>query len=409
MSTLLQEHGQEEWLGNRMYGLLLLMDWFCRPKDFKERGEHKGCLDVSCSGAMAEQYASPIKRSRHPMTIREPLAVLCAIGVLEKTRKSVFAHVKSSARYQITDRHRQRIRHLTAILSPKMYDKWATAYERREQRLNRQYAFRAPVLAALRQVSFAAVARPLIAHLRKEGKGGSLDYPVNAIDTREHALHVNEVGTITTSISSLPREFKSHLLLDDDVAVFCDVACMHHSLLPRLLTERIEYHGEKGRAAKTRRLEEERARLIERLSSGDYYSSWCEDEKSADERREKKKLLNTLLNMKNVACQKIPLYQRMRREFPLTIGVIEDIKCEDHRVISKQLQRYTSDAITGALLQCQEEGIAAIPATDAILCRLKHRERVREIIGLWVYKVSGGVSCMVDGFRFRPSEASSSF
>ena len=90
-------------------------------------------------------------------------------------------------------------------------------------------------------------------------------------------------------------------------------------------------------------------------------------------------------------------YQWMKGTFPTTFSTIEAIKRADHRNLSKQLQRFTSNAINGALCQCQREGIASIPQTDAIICKQSDQERVREIIGKHVFRESSGVRCKVNG------------
>ncbi|MBA3543803.1 MAG: hypothetical protein H0T83_05115 [Chthoniobacterales bacterium] len=245
---------------------------------------------------------------------------------------------------------------------------------------------------------------------------------VEAIDCREHSVGFDKVGQVTTPLSSLPRELKSDLLLEGEEAVFVDLSYAHHCFLPRLLNDRIDYHrrnavwmgcfildGSFGAlfvASNTRpgtvaRLEAERLGLIEFLNTGDYYSKLGKDGENRDS---VKKLANTVLNLTNQKAVRIPLYRSMRKRFPATFGIVEDLKRKDHRNISNPLRHYTAKSVENALLQLQFRGILAIPQTDALLCQRRHRESVCRALGAAVFKVSRGVSCRVDGIRYEHPE-----
>jgi hypothetical protein len=101
------------------------------------------------------------------------------------------------------------------------------------------------------------------------------------------------------------------------------------------------------------------------------------------------------------------LYRYMRRRFPITFGICEDIKRKDHRNISKALQFFTAQAINGALLEAQALRIPAIPDVDAIICPQQHRDEVCRLIGKQVYDITGGVRCKVDGLRYTPVDSGS--
>ncbi len=49
-----------------------------------------------------------------------------------------------------------------------------------------------------------------------------------------------------------------------------------------------------------------------------------------------------------------------------------------------------------------ESEIPAIPHVDAIVCQVKLRDVVCEVIGKHVLDVSGGVCCSVAGVRYEP-------
>ena len=221
----------------------------------------------------------------------------------------------------------------------------------------------------------------------------------------KHRVTVSPTGQITTSISGCPRELKKFLLIDGEPVVSCDISHAHHCFLPRLLADRIQYlRKQHASEVEVSEIEAERISLIYFLSDGDYYAKWCRDPKSKTQRKEKKTLLNMLLNWPNLKCEGNKLYRYMRRRFPITFGICEVIKAKDHRNMSKSLQHYTAEAINGALLKAQALGIPAIPDVDAIICPKRHRETVCRLIGEEVYNISGGVCCKVDEVRYEPVE-----
>ena len=140
-------------------------------------------------------------------------------------------------------------------------------------------------------------------------------------------------------------------------------------LPPALIHDRIRYLRNQWPCAVVSHYEAERARLVQFLSEEDYYRKWCADPTDDGEREQKKVFLNILLHLPNAKCKPNGLYIRMRRTFPLTFGICEDIKRKDHRNLSKSLQYCTAKVINGALLEAQANGIAAIPDVDAIIVR----------------------------------------
>ena len=398
LRSLLQEHNQHEWCSRiSLGGLMLLIEFFANRRTPK---------DISCSVDLAHGYVSKIGRPKSANTIHEPLAVLCKVGVLRMVQPAVNgAHIKTSALYAFHEEYaKRRTDRFDVSLPPNLIKKREQAPERFEKRLNRRQAYRARLLADLQKLSFDAAARRLIAELlRDPNQKNSTQTVVEAIDLKKHSVRQNPRRQITTSISSCPKPLKAHLLLDGEAVVSCDVAHAHHCFLPRILSARIDYIRKQfGASAEVARYETERAKLIEFLSEGDYYRKWCVNGGDDAERSNKKLLLNVMLNWPNTKCESNALYQQMRRTFPLTFRIIEDIKRDDYRNISIQTQHYTAKAIGDALLELQAAGIPAIPDVDAIICQQRYRESVCEVIGRTVYEVSGGVRCKVSGVRYLP-------
>jgi len=394
LKALLMTKKQTAWGSRvRLCGLLLLIDYICRK--LKKNG-------ITISADLAHSFVSKLRKRDRPTTITEPLCLLCAIGILRKIHPAVFAHIKTSAIYCFADPYCKKRLRLEVVLTPKLAKKLKFADQRCENRLNHEYPFRKQLLADLGAVSFSSSARQIIA---KEitGKGSNnLNKLIGAIDGRDHYIRVSERGQITTSIGSCPRELQPHLLLHNDPIVTCDISNAHWNFLPLILANRLrhvlsgpdrkKYIGDGWR---------EHDRLIALLSDGDFYRNWCVDPENEHERDEKKTVLNILLNQINEKCQRNRLYRRIRAEFPITFRIIEDIKCNDHRNLAKQLHRFTADAIAAALLEVQRKGIAAIPHVDALICQEKDRQQVCEVIGKQIFHATG-VCCTVGGIRYSP-------
>jgi hypothetical protein len=394
LKALLVAHKQTAWCSRvRLRGLQLLIDYICR-KLKKNR--------ITISADLAHSFVSKIRKRNRPTTITEPLGLLCEIGILRKIRPAVFAHVKASAVYCFTDPYgKNRIR-FEVTLPPKLANKLKSAEERRENRLNRKYPFRKPLLTDLATVSFSNSARRIIGNGLSSKGDENLKRLVSAVYTQRHFVKVSERGQITTSLGSCPRELQPHLLLHGDPAVTCDISNAHWNFLPLILANRIHHVSrESDREKYIADGWREHSRLIVLLSEGDFYQTWCVDPQNEEERDEKKNLLNILLNKRNEDCERNILYRKMRAEFPITFRIIEDIKRTDNRNLSKQLHCLTADAIAAALLEVQREGIAAIPHVDALICQEKHCDRVCEAIGRQIFEATG-VCCAVGGIHYSP-------
>jgi hypothetical protein len=392
LKALLSIKRQNAWCSRvRLRGLLLLIDYICR--NLKKNGT------ITISADLAHSFISKIRKRDRPSTITEPLHLLCAIGLLRKVRPAVFAHIKTSAVYCFTDPYSKKRLRLEVVLTQKLANKRKFADQRCDNRLNRKYPFRKQLLADLAAISFSPSARPIIAEGFSGKKIDNLRLLVTAIDGGRHSVRVSERGQITTSIGSCLRELQAHLLLRGDPIISCDISNAHWNFLPHILANRLRHiSGEPGREKYMGDGWQEHDRLIALLSDGDFYRVWCIDPQNDGEREEKKIILSILLNQKNETCQGNILYRRIRANFPITFRIIEDIKRNDHRNLSKQLHRFTADAIAAALLEVQQKEIAAIPHVDSLICREKDRERVCEVIGRQIFE-STGVCCTVGGSR----------
>ena len=389
LTQLLNENGQLEWSTDvRCKGALLFLDWVCRKY---------GAKPFRASGALAENYASVFKHPKFVATKRELLPMLAHIGVLIQTAPAAEGYVMLSAEYQLAPAYAAKIHKFTVGLTPKLLSKIKMAEERKERRLGHTHKFRAQLLIDLAKVGLSPVARKILADMHRSTKDTGLQGIIANIDGGRHIVRVDRCGTIGTTISSLRRELKPHLTIAGEPAISCDISHTHHCFLPRLLSNRIEHLAKTDPGRDLSGMQDEHQRFVDVLSGPDYYRHWCKDPSDDAERTAKKGLINSLLNMTNEKCRANGFYQRMRRTFPITWSVVEDIKRKDHRNISKPLQRFTSDAINGALLQLQREDIAAIPQADAIICKTSDQERVRKVIGEHVFKESTGVTCKVNG------------
>ena len=403
LAACLRCFGQDEWCTNvRLLGLLILIQFL------RQKHTSKG---VSVSADLAHRYISTIKRPKLSGTVREPLAVLCEVGILKCVSPAINGHhMKKPAAYAFEDKYCKTHLTVPVNLTAKLASKLESALPRREERLNKRYPYRKTLRSDLDRLSFAFESRRRIAELLSDPNfGPSTQRALQAVDGGKHWVKVSVTGQVTTSISGCPRELKKRLLIDGQSVVFCDISYAHHCFLPRFLTDRIEYLKRRhGSEADVTDYEIERTSLIQCLSEGDYYGRWCRDPENKEERKQKKVLVNMFLNSRNSKCEGNRLYRYMRQCFPITFAISEDIKRKDHRNISKQLQHWTAEAINGALLEAQTLGIPAIPDVDAIICPKQYRETVSRLIGKQVYNISGGVRCKVNDIRYQPLEPASS-
>jgi hypothetical protein len=377
----------------RVLGLLSLIAYICRHLK-------KGTISISAD--LAHQFVSKLRNGECGRVTTEPLLVLCKIGILEKIRPATHAHVKASAVYRFTSPYRKDRIQLEIDLPPKLTSKLRSADHRREARLNRKFPWREKLLADLLRISFSGSARPIIAAGLSGKSGENFKRLVTAVDGPAHFVKVSVRGQITTSIGSCPQELQPSLLLDGAPTVSCDISNAHWNFLPLILANRLHHiSGKCGSQGYINDGWREHNCLVALLSDGDFYRMWCVDPNDNTERNEKKNILNILLNSKNDLCERNILYQRIRTEFPITFGILTDIKRNDHRNLSKQLHRFTADAVASALLELQREKIPAIPFVDALICQEKNRERVCKTIGKHVFHVTG-VCCKVGGIRYSP-------
>ena len=346
---------------------------------------------------MADQYVSKLDsrpaRPLDPDTIREPLSVLCKVGILHRVSPAVYSHIQTSAKYKFSDKYPELKNGVPVNLSPTLASKLDNAEERKEKRLNKKRPYREQLFRDLNKLTGPTdpKAKTVIEHVGRE-KSDTTKAALFAIHAGSHRVSINERGQITTTLGNCPKELRKVLILDGSATSECDISFCHSCFLPRLIADRMKHAGH------TRDLEDERQRLIEFLSDGDFYSKLCEGDPT--KRDQVKGAWNTLLNETNEKCLKRGLYLGMKRKFPLTFGILEDIKRDDHRTFSKMTQRWTSDVINAALMEVQRQGIPAIPLVDSIIVPEQHREQVCELIGREMYRVSGGVCCKVDGIRY---------
>jgi hypothetical protein len=402
MRKLLARNGQKGWCTKvRLGGLLLLVEFVCRKQTSK---------GVPISADRASKFVSPLKRLNSREAIREPLAVLCQIGILRRVQAAVNGRdVKASARYAINDAKFAQRMTLEVDLPPFLVKKRETDTDRCEASLNRRYPFRAQLKADLTKLHFGVESRKRVTELsRDRNLGPAVRRVVEVLGGIDRPLKINQRGQVTTPVTGCPRELKPLLLLDGEPTSFCDVSCAHFSFLPVLLCDRIDHlKKEHGLAADVSRQVAELRRLVDLLSTSDFYARYCVNPDDPVERKQKKQFLNVLLNSPTVKCEEKSLYRRMRADLPCTTGVIEDIKRANHRNLSKRLQHLTAKVINGGLFVAQAKKIPAIPDVDAIICPIRHKEVVCRLIGEKVHEISHGVCCQVGGIRFRAPIGSS--
>ena len=327
-----------------------------------------------------------------------------AIGIVDRVQPHVFAHIKTPAKYRISESWPNRVK-LELKLNRKMAEKLENAPERKEKRDNSRYPFRAQLLVDLGKVSLTEEGGRMLHALQSNGEKDQAGRIVRDFIYGDRPAKVTFAltGTAFTNLCSCPKELKPELVLDGRKVALCDISYAHYCLLPVMLTRRIDHMREHGASESTvEPYLQELEFLIESLSEGDFYRKLCDDPDDDDEREKVKDQLLSLLNLKTATAVHIPLYRRLKEMFPLTFGILENLKSKDHRNAGKQLQPLTAEIINGVLLEMQSRGFPALPDTDCIICQSRHRKTACKLIGEAVYKLSG-VRCRVGGERFKPS------
>ncbi len=409
IKTALEKSGQTLWTTRpRISGLMALINHIA---SCQKLGQGKASDGVPCSNRLARDYVSKL-RTAPAGVAREPLAALIRAGILEITTPAKLnAFSKASACYRIAQAyHRRKFTAVDDETTSCIKRKLEQSQARLENGLNRSWPFHAQLLRDLAAVTVASTqeAKETVDALVK-GKDTKpcTTAILTAIVTRQHTVKVKPSGLIVTSLISCPRLLKPHLLIEGEPITLCDISSAHWMFLPRLVSNRIEYcrrrgDDENGLAS----LKIELGRLIELCSSGSFYQSTLPSTCTADDIKRRKKLLNVLLNSPCTKAAKNCVWQSLRRQFPLCIGIIDSIKRDEHRAISKQLQHFTANAVTAALLEMQAKGLPAIPDTDCLIVRERDREAACLAIGAAMHTETCGVCVTAGGIRYVPASFS---
>jgi DNA-binding MarR family transcriptional regulator len=371
-----------------------------KSKDTKARG-------IPFSNRLARQFCSQLRTAPDGVA-REPLAALVKAGLIEQSspaKASQFS--KRSARYRLTPEGRRIQATLkTSPLAVGAQRKRDAAPERLEKGLNRRWPFREQLLRDLAVLTLAPsqMARETAAALLKDKDvRASTKAVLHVLSTREHTARVQPSGQITTSLNSCPKLLKPHLCIDGEPVTLCDVSSAHWAFLPRLVSNRIDYRRRRGDDEGTLApLKGELERLIELCSSGSFYESTLWKGATAADIKSRKNLLNILLNSPRSKSATNCVWRSLRRQFPLCVSIIDSIKRDDHRAISRQLQHFTAAAITAALIEMQAEGLPAIPDTDCLIVRERDHAAACAAIGQAMHNETAGVCVTVGGIHYSP-------
>lgn len=353
LGALLTSKRQKEWKSEkRVGGLLLIIDLIARNGG-----------SVSISSELSRQYVSTLKRAKNPGTIKQPLALLVHLGILEIVQKAVVApHRKASAKYRLNPAL-GKPRRFEAAISRQQVEKQATATERQQRHLNRKHRTRAKILADLRTLGlspkgYELATQMLVAGEKSQGIG-KFWKPLNDPDL--HKISFDPSGTAHHFAMYCPRELKPHLTLGGKPVALVDMKAAHLVALLCVGRDRVSWMAEKG--SDTQDLEAELARYKQTLEASDIYEVLGG---TADRKKFKLTLLASL-NMATLKARHLPPYQSLKSAFPRLVGILEDLKKNDHRALSKQLQFFTAKIIEGATHEAQGAGIACLPDTDALI------------------------------------------
>ena len=375
LRSLIITRNQKEWATpKRVSGLLLILNYLARNKK-----------SSSMSSDLSRQYVSNLQRAKHAHTIRQPLPLLVHLGLIEITQKAFIApHWKHSAQYRLNPSH-GKPRTIKLNLSKQSVEKLANAEPRRQTRLNKYHRTRSQILADLSLVTLSPAGNELAMAMVSDGEKeqGVKRFTRAMRDTASHKATYDPSGTVTHHVMQCPRELKSHLLLDGKPSAIVDMKAAHLVILLCVGRDRVKWMEANGRDAAD--LKAEIARYKATLESRDIYE---ELGGTADRKGFKKTLLSSL-NMATSKAIRLPPYQKLKASFPRIVGIIQDLKKNDHRGLSKQLRHFTAKIIESATHEAQRQGIATLPDSDALIVPLESEGTARQLLNNAIREVTG--------------------
>ena len=372
---LILSKNQSEWASKkRIAGVLLILDYFAR----------KGGV-VSMSSELSRQYVSTFKRAKNPATIRQPLRLLVHLGLIEMIQKAIATpHRKASARYRLNPAY-GKPRPIQASITAQQITKMETATKRQETRLNRRHRTREGIAATLSTIGISSAGNALAIKMMtaKDKAQGIAKFWKYLEAPSLRKVKIDPSGTIHHFVKNCPRELKPHLLLDGKPSAIVDMKAAHLVCLLCVGRDRVKWMEANGRNAAD--LEGELARYKATLESGDIYE---ELGGTADRKKFKKTLLSSL-NMATSKAIHLPPYQRLKTSFPRIVGIIQDLKKNNHRALSNQLQHFTAKIIEAATHEAQRMEIATLPDTDAMIVPSEFERLTRQLLNNAIRDVTG--------------------
>jgi hypothetical protein len=376
LKALLLEKYQEDWITKkRVSGLLLILNYFTRNL--------KG---VSMSSELSRQYVSTLKRGQWRRTKQQPLALLTFLGLIVITQKAIATpHRKQSARYKLNPAYGTP-KKIEANLSRQQVMKIETATERQEIRLNRKNRTRGKILSDLATISLSNEGMHLAVEMTSGGeKSQAIARFLRVMkDPALRKVTTDPSGTIFHYVKVCPRELKPQILLAGKPVSIVDMKAAHLVCLICVARDRIKWMTGNGRDTKS--LVTELDRYQKTLQNRDIYE---ELGGSGSERKQFKLALLMSLNMATPKAIRLPQYQKLKTAFPSIVGIIEDLKKNDHRALSKQLQYFTAQIIESATFAAQNLSIPCLPDTDALIVPEEHKDQARQLLNQSIWNVTG--------------------
>lgn len=357
----------------RITGLLLLIDYFAR------NGKRNVSQDMSLD------YVSQLK-SKEPGAIKNPLPLLVELRILEKVEEAIVSpYQQKPAAYRIHPKA-GKPESVEVNLTKLQQRKLATAPERKEKRLNRKNRTRQKLITDLELVGLSPAGdRKALSMMAKNSKATAIKALIQGVEAESKPPpKYDPAGTIHSFPRQCPKELKPHLTIGGEPVELVDLEAAHVCTLALLARERIGWRAERGQHSDE--LDDELRSFIGLLESADIYEHLADE--GCDRDTMKDALLGTL-NMQTRKAIHLRPYQLFKRAFPLIGLIVEDMKKGDHRQLSRFMIKHQSTITEGALFECQQEGIPAIPDTDGLIVPKQHGEQARIILHKHLFDVTG--------------------
>ena len=215
-----------------------------------------------------------------------------------------------------------------------------------------------------------------------------------ALEGGEFKIKMDRMGTVHSPVSRCPKSVRPYLMIDNEETTEADISEAHVVMLIKLYEK--HFLKDLGMSLDPVKVKEERTCFKAMVESGAVYGA------EGSYREKNKVALLTSLNIDVKNQMGMDVTKRLLTHHPLLRDIFWRLKNKDHRVLSRWLQRWTSDIVNPSVLLLHKNGIPSIPIVDCLLVRKRDKEAAVEELSKRIFE-STGVCAKVGGIRYSPT------